>query len=327
MSDRAVFFDPSRRRWWWIKRIGTLVGLFAVVTVSLWLISLFTVPFLPYPEVLKDSISQPFSRIHLKKRPERYLWKKERTKLLASLAQLNRQKTANAARPPIQTDNVVAAFYAPWQETGLNSLRENAGRMTHLLPSWVHLDDDGKSLDFHDWDPAMVPHNNEVLSIAREHNLNIVPVFSNAEMSDFDPKRAHLLLTDPTKQNAVIFGLRRWLLENRFQGINVDFENLNDADYALMIPFLQRMKAAFPAQLKISADLADTDMTRPLWKPAAAICDFVVLMAYDEHGALSKPGPIASIDWYRGVVRDANAVIPRNKLVIGLANYAYDWQD
>jgi len=327
MSDRAVFFDPSRRRWWWIKRIGTFFGLFAVVTVSLWLISLFTVPLLKYPDVLNDQIVRPFVRRISRKSPEKYFLRKDRAKLLASLAQLNKQKTANAARPLVQSDNIVAAFYAPWQETGLNSLRDNAGRMTHLLPSWVHLSEDGKSLDFHDWDPAMVPHNNEVLAIAREHNLNIVPVFSNAEMSDFDPKRAHLLLADPSKQNAVIFALRRWLLANRFQGINIDFENLTDADYPLLIPFLRRMRAAFPPNLKISADLADTDRTRPLWKPAAAICDFVVVMAYDEHGAVSKPGPIASIDWYRGVVRDANAVIPRNKLVIGLANYAYDWQE
>jgi hypothetical protein len=47
MSDHAVFFDPSRRRWWWIKRIGTLFGLAAVVTLSIWMISLVTLPFLP----------------------------------------------------------------------------------------------------------------------------------------------------------------------------------------------------------------------------------------------------------------------------------------
>src|SRR5437899_6058282 len=40
MLDSAVFFDPTRRRWWWIKRIGTLVGLAVVVAVSLTLISL-----------------------------------------------------------------------------------------------------------------------------------------------------------------------------------------------------------------------------------------------------------------------------------------------
>src|SRR3954469_2169150 len=47
MSDRAVFFDPTHRRWWWVKRVGTLLGLFAVITISAWLVSLFTAPLLP----------------------------------------------------------------------------------------------------------------------------------------------------------------------------------------------------------------------------------------------------------------------------------------
>ncbi len=330
MPDRAVFFDPSRRRWWWIKRIGTFFGLFAVVTISIWLISLFTVPFLPEVQGITGPIRNTLNRtIHLpKRRPERFLLKKDRAKLLASIAQLNRQQRVRAAQPPIHGDGIVAAFYAPWQETGLNSLHEYANHMTHLLPSWVHLLPNGKSLDFHDWDPTMVPHNNEVLQIARANNLNIVPVFSNAELSDFDPQRAHELLTDPIKQSAIIFQLRQWLLANHFQGINVDFENLNPKDYPLLIPFLQRIKTSFaPANLTVSADLADTDTTRPLWKPAASICDFIVVMAYDEHGGGSKPGPIASIDWYRKVVADAARSIPRNKFVVGLANYAYDWQE
>src|SRR5258708_345599 len=47
VSGRAVFFDPTHRRWWWVKRLGTLLGLFAVVTISAWLVSLFTAPLLP----------------------------------------------------------------------------------------------------------------------------------------------------------------------------------------------------------------------------------------------------------------------------------------
>ncbi|MGH9420690.1 MAG: glycosyltransferase, partial [Thermoanaerobaculia bacterium] len=42
------------------------------------------------------------------------------------------------------------------------------------------------------------------------------------------------------------------------------------------------------------------------------------------------PGPIASISWYRSVVRravDPDNGIPREKLVIGIANYAYDWME
>ena len=39
MSDSAIFFDPTRRRWWWIKRVGTLIGLVAVLAIS-WFLGL-----------------------------------------------------------------------------------------------------------------------------------------------------------------------------------------------------------------------------------------------------------------------------------------------
>src|SRR5437764_4461605 len=154
-----------------------------------------------------------------------------------------------------------------------------------------------------------------------------MPVFSNAQMSDFDAKRVHILLTDTKIQTDRILELRRWVLMNRFQGINVDLENIPDADYPLYLPFLRRMKALFGQyHLAVSVDLeAGRDMD---WREAASICDFVVVMAYDEHGAGTKmPGPIASIQWYRGILDRAVRDIPPEKLVLGLANYAYDWAE
>ncbi|MGZ4780194.1 MAG: glycosyltransferase, partial [Thermoanaerobaculia bacterium] len=257
-------------------------------------------------------------------RMQQFLLKRTRERLLNEIAREQRIARSRAALPPVTGPGIVAAFYAPWQETGLNSLRKFAPQMTHVLPAWVHLNDDGRTLDFHDWDPAMVPHNLEVLEVARTNNLNIVPVFSNAQQSDFEPLRVHRFLQDPGAQNALIVQLRNWVLTNRFQGINVDFENLKDEDYALLDSFLARMKADFaPHHLIVSADI---EATTPVdWKRISSICDFVVVMAYDEHGAGPTPGPIASMGWYRQVLQRAVRSVPREKLVIGLGNYGYDW--
>ena len=335
MTDRAVFFDPSRRRWWWIKRIVTLLGLASAATISVWLISLFTAPLLPGILGLTTPITRSLRRsLHFPRHQselQQFKFKKDRDRLFAEIAKDRLQKQAREALPPISgATGIVAAFYAPWQETGLHSLRANASRMTHILPAWVHLSEDARSLDFHDWDPVLTPHNNDVLEVARANNLNIVPVFSNAQISssgsgEFDPKRVHIFLSDPVLQQTIILELRKWLLKNRFQGINIDFENLQDADYPLMIPFLQRIKNAFAPNLLVSIDL---EADKPLnWKVVSSICDFVVIMAYDEHSQNdAKPGPIASINWYRGVIQRAlRSNIPREKLVVGLANYAYDW--
>jgi cellulose synthase/poly-beta-1,6-N-acetylglucosamine synthase-like glycosyltransferase/spore germination protein YaaH/peptidoglycan/xylan/chitin deacetylase (PgdA/CDA1 family) len=335
MHDSAVFYDPSRRRWWWIKRVGTLLGLGAVAAISLWLVSLFTVPLLPGFRGITTPIIRTIRRsAHFPRhqsRLQQFLLHKDREKLLGAIAKDRVTLTARAARPPIKSVPIVAAFYAPWEETGLHSLRNHASAMTHLLPAWVHLRSDANGLDFRDWDPITVPHNKEVLEVARENNLNVLPVFSNAEIGtsgsgEFEPDRAHLLLTNPQAQDRVIIQLRQWCLANQFQGINVDFENLHDADYALLPPFVARLKRSFaPAHLLVSADLESSRAAN--WKAMSEICDFVVVMAYDEHGSASKPGPIASIDWYREVLQRAVRNIPHDKLVMGLANYGYDWED
>jgi cellulose synthase/poly-beta-1,6-N-acetylglucosamine synthase-like glycosyltransferase/spore germination protein YaaH/peptidoglycan/xylan/chitin deacetylase (PgdA/CDA1 family) len=332
MSDRAVFFDPSRRRWSWIKRIGTIVGLAVVVAVSLTLISIETEALLPGIKgitiPLERSIRRSLNFHRHSTQLNQFLLKKERKKLLDSIVRENKRKRL----APPKTNGIVAAFYAPWQETGLHSLRENASHMTHVLPSWVHLTEDGKGLDFHDWYPDAVPHNNDVLSIARQNNLKIVPVFQNAQVGatgsgEFDRTRVHLLLTDPKRQADIIAGLQKWCVDNKFQGINVDFENLDPADYALMPGFLHRMRTAFDQnQLSVSCDI-EASTSPANWRAIATICDFVVLMAYDEHSSTSQPGPIASMTWYRDVLDRAERSIPREKLVVGLANYAYDWME
>jgi peptidoglycan-N-acetylglucosamine deacetylase len=334
MYDKAVFFDPTRRRWWWIKRIGTIVGLAFVVAASLTLISLEAKIVLPEIEGITVPLRRQIRKsLHFPRHNSaklQYLAKKDRAKLLNAVAHDNAR---HAPALPPKTSGIVAAFYAPWEETGLNSLRSNAGNLTHVLPSWVHLTGDGKGLDFRDWYPDTVPHNVEVVTIAREKGLKIVPVLQNATLSttgtgEFERTRVHLLLNDPQRQANIIEGLRQWCVANRFQGINVDFENLDTPDYALMPAFLKRMKTSFDRNgLSISADL-EASAPEGAWRAMAAVCDFVIVMAYDEHSSQQgKPGPIASMAWYRDQLDRAARNIPREKLVMGLANYAYDWME
>jgi len=39
------------------------------------------------------------------------------------------------------------------------------------------------------------------------------------------------------------------------------------------------------------------------------------------------PGPIASQDWFVENLRQVFDVVPAQKIVVGIANYAYDWSD
>jgi poly-beta-1,6 N-acetyl-D-glucosamine synthase len=334
MSEHAVFFDPSRKRWSRIKRLGTLLGLVSAVIVTVFLFSVFiATPLLPNFQLataVKRSLRRSLRLPRHGTKLQQFLLAKDRKRLLDDIDQKQKSFAARAALPPMKAGNIVAAFYAPWQETGVNSLRTNASRMTHVLPIWVQLTENANGLDFRDWtmEQGLNPSNATVVEIARENNLNIVPVFSNAIGGEFDPKRVHLFLNDARRQTVLVHQLRLWVEENKFQGVNIDFENLEFGDYPLLVSFLQRVRNEFaPRHLIVSADLEALRLKPAEFRVASSVCDFVVVMIYDEHANGTPPGPISSIAFYRRVLAASVKEIPREKLVIGLANYAYDWTE
>src|SRR3954451_19327386 len=87
MSDRAVFFDPTHRRWWWVKRLGTLLGLFFVVTISAWLVSLFTVPLLPGVPGITTMIDRALRLPRHQVRKAQFLQARATKRLLNGIAQ------------------------------------------------------------------------------------------------------------------------------------------------------------------------------------------------------------------------------------------------
>jgi cellulose synthase/poly-beta-1,6-N-acetylglucosamine synthase-like glycosyltransferase/peptidoglycan/xylan/chitin deacetylase (PgdA/CDA1 family) len=143
----------------------------------------------------------------------------------------------------------------------------------------------------------------------------------------FDSKRVHLLLESRSRQDTLIAELRGWLTAHRFAGVNVDFENLPASDDQRLPAFLARVHAALaPAGLAVSVDI-ESEASQADPRRLADACDFIVLMAYDQHYAGGPSGPLCAIEWFRGVLARARARIPADKLVIGVGNYAYDWTE
>ncbi len=320
MNTNPVFFDPHGKR----KRVFSRSVLFAIagsVFLSfLFALSVLVTPVLSQPTAknerkhsfipgLETKVDRPFAQA--------------RAKLARQIA-LDTSPT-KAPQSPAGAP-IMAAFYAPWQETGIHSLRANKDKITHLMPEWVHLNNDGKTLDFaSDFDPTVTPINDEVIKIADENGIRVLPILNNGVQGMFDAKRVHLLLNAPNDQVEVATEMRDWLLENKFSGVNLDFENLLDADYAKLPELVQQFQNIFkPAGLRVTMDLEVGNDSIP-FKRLGELCDWIVLMAYDEHSEEGLPGPIASVDWSEQVLQKAETQIPTEKLVVGIGNYAYDW--
>ncbi|MGH7742863.1 MAG: glycosyl hydrolase family 18 protein, partial [Candidatus Eiseniibacteriota bacterium] len=331
MTDRNVFHDPSGRRRRWLLRSAAVLGGFGIVVSAVFVLSLVFLPAFPptpaVPEAVRHALAPGIPRIVPRElRMRRFLLGRARQTLLRQITSEERLRAKSLPTAP-PAGGMVVAFYATWQETGLHSLRANAGSITHLMPAWLTLTADGSGLDYRDWDPALTPHNLEVVSIAKGHHIQIWPVLSNAQKRVFDTERAHRLLHSDDTQDQLISELRDWLKARDFQGVNVDLEALSDADLPQVPRFLARMKAAFaPAGLGVSCDIQSTNDQLD-WKSLSAPCDFVIIEGYDEHAMVDAPGPISDMSWFRAQLNRAVKQVPPNKLVLGLGNYAYDWTE
>ncbi len=328
--SRPVFRDPSGRRQRWTLRVAVALGAAFLALAAVFLVSLVAVPVLPRTAGLSEPMRRAL-RPHLPVPPARdtklgrWLLGRERRRLLASIALEDRARARASAAMRDTSTAVVAAFYATWQETGLHSLRANAGRLTHLMPLWLRVGADAASLDTRDWNPEWTPHNRDVLRIANAHHVRVMPVLSNAHEGRFDPGLAHRMLSDPGRQDALLRALRDWLLVHRFAGVNFDLENLPEADTRLVPAFYERAaRVLHPAGLQVSADL-EVEGAVPDAGAVARAVDFVVLMTYDQHYMAGDSGPLCGVDWFRDALDRTLEHVPANKLVLGVGNYAYDW--
>ena len=95
MSEHAVFFDPSRKRWSRIKPVGTLFGLVSAVIVSVFLFSVFiATPLLPnfqLATVVRRSFRRSLRLPRHSTKMQQFLLAKDRQHLLDDTARQQKE--------------------------------------------------------------------------------------------------------------------------------------------------------------------------------------------------------------------------------------------
>ena len=61
------------------------------------------------------------------------------------------------------------------------------------------------------------------------------------------------------------------------------------------------------------------------YKSFAAIADYLILMAYDQHWAQGTPGSIAAQDWYENTLDRRMRDLDPVHTIVAIGAYGYDW--
>ncbi len=107
--------------------------------------------------------------------------------------------------------------------------------------------------------------------------------------------------------------------------LSVDFEEIPEKSQKDFSQFVSELATNLhQSKLKLMVCLPAADWAYD-YAGIGKSSDAVILMNYDQHWRTSSAGPIAAQDWF---VRNIDAIlklVPAQKLVMGIANYAYDW--
>lgn len=152
--------------------------------------------------------------------------------------------------------------------------------------------------------------------------------------NSFDPALTHAILSDDQLQETIIKELIGYAVLYKFNGYNIDFENINYSDKDRLTAFVARLSQACRAYgLKISMDVTpisnSMNWSRVYDREALAPhLDYMMLMAYDQFGRTSPvAGPVASYPWVEQAVQGVTAIVPSEKVILGMPLYMRIWYE
>lgn len=212
---RPIFYDEERRRWPWIVRFGMATLFVTLTALTLFVVSLFALRFMPATNlpkpVQKVDVGNPEPILGDRERRQLGVKQKKDRQRLSQLKEVADRRQAERLRkaaeflrknaptvapkaassalvPAIAPPNappVVAGFYVSWDEVSRASFARNAGALTHFIPEWLHLKPAGT--DFADPSPKTLPFldarqwydRQNVTLVARSHEIPIIPILNN----------------------------------------------------------------------------------------------------------------------------------------------------
>jgi spore germination protein YaaH len=223
---------------------------------------------------------------------------------------------ATAAAPSM----VHWGYWVYWDKNSTASLRKNIGALDIVAPFFYTIGGDGAIQSKVD---------REVVALARSAGVKLMPMIQNTDSYEkFAP-----VLNEPALRRKTVEALGALVRREGYAGIHIDFESIRPEDRSGLNAFMAELAANFhtDGHFVTIAVVAKTQDTTTGWSgpydyaSLGRSADFVVLMAYAYRIRTSKPGSTAPIEWVDRSTAFAVSQIPRQKLILGLAFWAYDW--
>jgi peptidoglycan-N-acetylglucosamine deacetylase len=326
MKERGpIFYDAERVRWRRTRRAMEITGVLLTLLLAYFFVTIAVSVELP-AGLLPDT-KPGYRAVKSKKKPV--------------TREGRRRRVANIGQVPASYDPVRAAFFVSWDANSLASLKKHYKDIDLLIPEQLHAVSADGMLTIVDYERGQYTTKAtpaEAISILKEDKLHQwmkslnppVELPTMGLINNYDgvqwriKEMAHMLANPGARQN-LARDITQYAVASHEAGIVVDFEEVPDASQAHFRAFIAALAPALHSVgLKLMIALPARDDAYD-YEFFGKQCDAIVLMNYDQHWLTSPPGPIAAQDWFVENLRQIFDVVPPQKIIVGIANYAYDW--
>jgi spore germination protein YaaH len=212
---------------------------------------------------------------------------------------------------------------------GTETVKKNSGLIKRVSPFWYELKADGSITKLSGYNYS------ELRNLRNQYGIEITPSITSFNANNLKP-----ILNDPAIRQYHIDVIVSEVLATGVDGIDLDYEDIYSEDKESFFEFLgilknrlemHQKKLIFTAHAKWGTFVHYTGYTQTRkvqdYKRISDTVDELRIMAYEYTGRKSTVhGPNAPLDWLEDIIRYAiSEGVPREKLVLGLPLYSYDY--
>jgi peptidoglycan-N-acetylglucosamine deacetylase len=331
MKERSpIFYDAQRVRWRRTRRVMEVSGALLTLLLVYFFFNIAASVELP-AALIPDSRSNYY----------RALKNKTKNGRLIPTREGRHRRIANLGKPvPANYDPIRAAFYVSYDANSLATLRKHYKDLDLVIPEELRAvtPDGGLTVvDFERYRTVKVSPE-EALAIIRDDKLHqwmraanvelpVMGMLSNYDGQNWKVAELAQMLASPAARSNLVRNAVQFAIQAREAGVVVDFEEVPQKTERHLQEFIGELAPALHAvglKLMISLPAQDDTFDYAFYGKQ---CDAVVIMNYDQHWPAAQPGPIAAQDWFVENLHDLLKAIPPQKMIVGIANYGYDWPE
>ncbi len=329
MKERKpIFYDAEKVRWRRTRRILEISG------------GLLTLLLIYFFLTIAGSVELPAALLP-DTRPIYHSLKKKLLKPVV-LREGRHKRVANIGQVPAKYDPLRSAFFVSWDPNSLASLKKHYKDIDLLMPEQLHAVTPNGAITVVDYERNQTVQASPAEAISRLQQdklhqwmrslnppveLPMMGLLNNYDGTVWRVKEMAELLANPAARNRLISDVTQYAVAAKQAGIVVDFEEVPDASQENFQKFIGQFAPAMHAvglKLMIALPARDDSYDYEFFGKET---DAIILMNYDQHWLTSPPGPIAAQDWFVENLRQVLEVVPAQKIVVGIANYSYDWTE